>query len=218
VEKTESLIGRLAPGLQASRLKLPQFVRHPNDFAVKPSNLRLLVYLGLSVDEAIGLIWQVGQYVDVWPKFEALPKNRRLPSIYPQNLRRGDFELLDDVPSLSVFYFYARIWFGAPEQEIVRDFATWLRKQRASLRLPRWGHKVRNMENFTRDLVIAVLSEDKNWSAAEIDIQLKFMGLPSIEGREKKTKAKDVRRKIVWNIRSLLKTTRSRRSVIGQQQ
>jgi hypothetical protein len=205
------LVGPLAPGLPRY-LSLPQKIKGPCDFG-DVGILDLLEYLGLSREDALGLCWQLFQAIPEWPKFEAIPMNPELPTVDSQRLRQTDIHELADCYCEPSFIFHARIHFCAPDGQIIAAFARWLRKQRAAMKLARWGHMKRDAKKLTRDLVVAVLSQDKKWALSQIETQLKFLGLPPITSK-KNANGKIARRKTRCDIRCLVKDAKERSSLL----
>jgi len=163
---------------------------------------RILMDSGLTHMESVSLQNKVLQLANGYKflKFLATPRNRKLPAARTGERWPDDKKELVDHPDIGVFHFNCRIWFSAKDQEIIRQFSTWLRAQRKLLGFKKWSRMARAVPKFERDLVVFALSNDENWSTEHIDEQLAHVGLPGLV-YSPKTQAKNAHRKIKHKVR-----------------
>jgi hypothetical protein len=116
------------------------------------------------------------------PPFTAIPRNRNLPRYPPKSW--GSFlweDSLRDSPASGAFSFDFHICLSEPSETIERYFRHWLREQKRLFGLGylRPDKDVRN-EIFKRDLVVFAMSRPPRWSIEDIEVQLKYLGLPPL--------------------------------------
>ena len=200
----------LAPGLPRS-LPIPRGFPKFRVIGTQSLATGLLSSLGLSEQQVTRLECEILQWKDNVARFEAVPRNGNLPAP-EQNLEHQSFFGTPDIAEFGIFQLYARVVLSEPDAVIVRDFVAWLKAQRRLLGFQHWGKQPRNPAKFARDLVVFVLSESGEWSVDQIDVQLRYLGLPGL-ARSNRTDAKAVVRKIRFDIRRLL--AKSKRSVLS---
>jgi len=200
----------LAPSLAKKGLTLPRYLLG-QDWRTPECLIDLLESLNLTYEQAAYLVWHLQELREGEPKFEAVPRDPRIPFAPPpfQNLTRNDPEYdFHDILGLGIVHYTARIVFTASFNEIQDHFAVWLRYQRKLLRCLPSDKLNRSYNHFFRDLLIYELTRSGDWRTEDIEIQLKHMGLPKL-GRSKTAEPKATKRKIVYRVKRLLARIRN---------
>jgi hypothetical protein len=211
----------LAPILAKKGLKLPVALLEASGCPYWEGP-KVFMAFGLSREQASLLQREIvgrGDFsgiLDLYPPFEAIPKDSQLPAVSPPKayIHKNDFSKKKDMPELGAFFFEICVRFEANSDEIEKLFLYWFGKQKKALGFGPSKKRRRSWPFFVRDLIVFSLSRQiPKWTIADIDILLSHIGLPMLKKMRKDEPKKDefrkgelkmIRRKIVFDVRRLI--------------
>lgn len=215
----------LHPSLAKQGLKLPspllKFVSPGDLKAEGPTDLEIFILLSFGLDggRASFLLRQVYSDRDVTedPAFEAHPMDRRLPGVSTDTIAS---EILDaerhkrrtgasmDFPAYGMFFFGCMVRIGDPSTRVIKDFAKWLKLQKAQFKILDVARARRKKGYFRRALVLYALSQEPGWDKQSIVTQLDHMGFEPLLGARSETHPSVPCAKIIFEVSKLIRSYR----------
>jgi hypothetical protein len=216
----------LDPSLASERLRLPApFSRlsppyHEYTDGSSELEYELLLSFGLEPVRARFLLRQVYLNVNVDddpfdPAFYAEPVDCRLPVARHETIYstignyyfpESSLKFFRSMPSPGMFFFNCMIRIGDPSTKIIRDFATWLKQQKAVFKVLDAARARRKKGYFRRDLVVFALSQEPGWEKQLIVTQLKHMNLEALAADRSERLPAVACAKIVFEVSKLIKS------------